>query len=390
MKNFHLLILTIFLLIIGLMTGCHSPKIQPRENTHYYNGENLDLQRLTTITNGHASQGTAIYKDTLFICNKHGHCYMYQLPNGEAITDFPLASYDNSDTPHQNHCNQMMFGPQKFAKNDPFPLLYITTGYSGNHDSTGAYYAKCSIERILYSKEKGWYTEIVQTIAFNDEENIPDKNIDGKLTEMYQDGRFWYATGNGYYSSSKYQKIGYGWPHFYIDSAPTKDTIDKLYIFSSRFCGSDLGESVIQENYEFTDDSLNHYILTEFDLPKLPKNTASPSYGDTITLYPKDITNQFETEFDIYAFQGGTMYNGKIYHSFGYGNLNPREHNGIRVFDIAERKITAKLDLSDTEMALWEPECCCIYNGELVLSAYNMNKMNKTVNLYILKGILEK
>ena len=34
-------------------------------------------------------------------------------------------------------------------------------------------------------------------------------------------------------------------------------------------------------------------------------------------------------------------------------------------------------------MADWEPECCCIYKGELALNTYNMDDANKTVNLYV-------
>ncbi len=390
MRRFAILLPILFSL---LFTACSAP--QPRlnesdNNAENYNTSDLVPEKLLTIANNHASQGTAIYKNTLLICNKHGYCYMYRLPDGEPIADFPLASYDNSDTPRQNHSNQMMFGPKKFDDGDPFPLLYITTGHSGKHDSTGAYYAKCSVERILFDAEKGWHSQIVQTIEFNDEENIPDENLDGYLTQMYQNGRFLYTSGNGYRASEKLQKIGFGWPHFYVDASPTDITSEKLYIFSSRFCGTYVEENIIQENMTFTDDALNHYIITEFRMPKLPASEDDSSYGDTVTLYPKDITDQFETPFHMYAFQGGTMYHGKIYHAFGYGTQEPKQQNGILVFDISRRKISAKLDLSTTSMARLELECCCIYNGELALSAYNMNKYDKEVYMYVLNGILEK
>lgn len=351
---------------------------------HMYNGESFDLQKLVTIANDHACQGTAIYEDTLFICNKYGYCYMYQLPKAEAIADFPLASFDDTDSPTQNHSNQMMFGAEKFDESDPYPLLYVTTGYSNDHDETGAYYAKCSVERIRYDAAKGWYAERVQLIEFNDAANIPDEDINGTLTEMYVDGKFPYVSGNGYDASAGYEKIGYGWPHFYVDSAPTKATEGKIFTWSARWRGSEAWENKNLEKYDFTDYVTdNNYIITTFDMPALPASESDPAYGGTVTLYPKDIVSQFQTEFDIFAFQGGTMYNGKLYHSFGDARQDEKHRNGIRVFDIAQEKIVGRIALYDTDMADWEPECVCIYNGDLALSTYNMNDDSKAIDMYI-------
>lgn len=358
---------------------------------HNYNGDSFELQKLVTLANDHACQGTAIYEDTLLICNKYGYCYMYQLPDGELIAEFPMASFDDSDNPTQNHSNQMMLGAAKFDESDPFPLLYITTGYSNDHDPSGAYYAKCSVERVLYDESKGWYAEQVQLIEFNDAANIPDKDINGTLSEMYVDGKFPYVSGNGYDASAGYEKIGYGWPHFYVDQAPTEATEGKLFIWSARWRGSESWEKKNKEKYEFTDYVTdNNYIITTFDLPELPESENDPAYGATVTLYPKDIQDQFQTPFDVFAFQGGTMYNGKLYHSFGDAQQHEKHRDTIRVWDIAEQKLVGRLALHTTEMADWEPECVCIYNGDLALSAYNMDDASKAVNIYIFGYVLDE
>lgn len=351
---------------------------------HAYDGSSFQVEKLTRISNGHPCQGTAIWEDTLVICKHSGYCYLYTLPKGEYVAEFPLGSFDDSDRPTQNHCNQMMFGPAKFHENDPFPLLYVTTGYSNDHDPSGAYYAKCSVERIRQDENGKWYAEIVQTIEFNDASNIPDEDINGTLSKMYKDGKFLYTSGNGYDASAGYQKIGYGWPHFYVDMAPTDETADKLFIWSTRFRASEYWEKESKKQYGFSGyEADNSYIITEFSLPRLPASESDPAYGATVTLYPKDIRHQFQTAFTTYAFQGGTMYHGKIYHSFGDAQQHIKHRDTIVVWDIAKEAITATLPLHQTAVGSLEPECVCIYNGDLALSTYNMDKNNMAVDLFI-------
>ncbi len=351
---------------------------------HRFNGEDYSVTRLNSFY-GHAAQGSAIDGNTLFVCNKYGYCYMYDLTDGSKIAEFPLGSFDDSDSPTQNHSNQMMFGAEKFAESDPYPLLYVTTGYSNDHDENGTYYCRGSVERIRQRADGSWYAEIVQTIEFNDAANIPDKDPNGTLKKMYRDGKFLYVSGNGYDASAGYEKIGYGWPHFYVDSAPTAATEGKLFIFSTRFRGSEYWENKTREQYGFDNyEKDNAYIISEFTLPELPASeSAADGYGQTVTLYPRDIRDQFTTEFSVFAFQGGTMYRGRIYHSFGDAKQTEKHTDAIGVWDIAQRRFVTKIDLRRSILADWEPECCCIYNGELALSAYNMNDDNRIVNLYL-------
>ena len=370
--------LLISVLIATILTACNTQKT---EHPNDYN--NFTVTQLASISNHHAAQGTAAYANTLFICDKYGYCHMYTLPGAEFVDTFALGSMNKTEGPSQNHSNQMMFGPEKFDEDDPFPLLYVTTGYSNDHDESGAYYAKCSVERIRHSEERGWFSEIVQIIEFNDVANIPDSDVNGVLSKMYKDEKFLYTSGNGYDASTGYEKIGYGWPHFYVDSAPTKETENKIYIYSTRFRGSEHWENEAKKDYNITDFTQdNSYIFTSFEMPDLPNDEDDEEYGKAVTLYPKDIMGQFQTDFEVYAFQGGTMYAGRIFHAYGDGKQNPKHRDAILVFDVTEQKKVGKLELHKTQIANWEPECCFFYEGKLTLSAYNMNENNQIVTIY--------
>lgn len=230
---------------------------------------------------------------------------------------------------------------------------------------------------------------MVQTIQFNDSANIPDTDKDGDLMEMYDrgTGKFYYASGNGYDVSKGYQKIGWGWSASFVDMDPTEMTKDKFYLFCPRFRTTTAYEAINISKYGISNYYAdNNYIITAFDMPALP--TSENDFGKTVTLYPKDIVDQFETEYDIYFTQGGTMYQGRIYYSFGQEAAYGQPHaNGIRVFDIATERIISRIDLSEDRSVTMgtgekEPECCAFYNGKLVLSAKGDNNSPGNV-LYI-------
>ena len=323
-----------------------------------------------------SGQGNSIYGNTLIVSDNQGACRMYDMRDGSLKANFRLGSYNagiapdgSKDGAWTNHANQMMFGPARFCENDPFPLLYVTTGNSGNHDSTGAYICKCAVERILYDEKKGWYGQVVQIIEFNDKENIPHDDPDGVLTAMYQEGQFLYTAGNGYDAAKGYEKVSWGWPAAFVDRDPTSDTLGKFYLKGARFRTSKAGEEINKMNYGITScwkDSA--YIVTEFDLPKLPESETAEAYGGTVTLYPKDITDQFITEYEIGFTQGGTMYRGRIYYSYGNKSKDEYTKNGLQVFDIAERRIVTRLPLwTDPRTKGVEPECPAVWNGKLTL-----------------------
>lgn len=330
-----------------------------------YTGDTYDESTILTFTPNVSVQGTAIYGDYAFIFYPPGKCFVFDLSSStpsEKIGTFDLASYNNADPDSKwtNHCNQAMFGPEKWDESDPFPLLYVTTGNAGDCVEDG-YIARCAVERILYDENtQTWSAQLVQTIVYNDYEYEAPYNADT--------GRFIYESTETFANLNGYERIGFGWPASFVDSDPTTETMGKFYLFSARFRTTEAWETTNIETYGITNYyEDNAYIITSFVMPDLP--TTESEFGRTVTLTPQDITDQFTTPFDIYATQGGTMYQGRIYYSFGFGDTTEKRKDGIRVFDVAQKEIIAKIDLSNSEFANEEPECCCIYNGQLALSA---------------------
>lgn len=378
-----------------------APEKRVEYDTNYTQDSNFAVTKLMTTSGG---QGNSIYGNTLVCCDNKGNCNMYDLVTGNLIASFQLGSYNSGTLPDDaeraegtaagnwtNHSNQVMFGPAKFDESDPLPLLYVTTGNSGAHDGTGAYIAKCAVERIRQKENGEWYAETVQIIEFNDWACIPDQdgnpnknmNTNGTsdtLINMYnaETGKFMYVDDpTTAVDESKWQKIGWGWPASFVDSDPTEKTAGKFYLYSARYRTTAEYEENNRTvygngdaNWNYYNEGVNAYIITEFNLPALPTSESDPNYGGTVTLYAKDILDQFETEYEIGVTQGGTMYRGRIYYSYGWNGeaTNLYKRNGIQVFDIAQKKIVAKLALyNHEEIQPTEPECCSIWNGHLVL-----------------------
>ena len=97
-------------------------------------GKGNDFSIETLIDLDGSMQGTAIYGEYLFVANNEAVLKVYDIPSGKLLDTYQLAS-DTPDLakndPHANHANQMMFGAEKWAESDPFPLLYISTGNTG-------------------------------------------------------------------------------------------------------------------------------------------------------------------------------------------------------------------------------------------------------------------
>lgn len=374
------------------------------------------LSKMYTLNDAVNTQGFAVSGDYAFQADKFGHVYVYNLASETpeaCIGQFDLGSYSNKNRPDgydypakgswTNHANSMVFGAQKFDESDPFPLLYVVTGNGGQHDNTGAYVAKCAVERILYDAEtQTWHSELVQTIEFNDVENIPaETDAEGNVINPYKDsnidmdgnstllnmwnaetGTFPYVSGNGYDASLGYEKVGWGWPASFVDSDPTEETEGKFYLFSARFRTTEVYEGYNTALYgldSYYED--NAYIITEFNLPELPKSTsAEDGYGAIVTLYPKDITDQFTTEYNMHFTQGGTMKQGRIYYSYGNKCTTEWTHNGIQVFDVVEQRLVSTVKLCDSVCALGaeaigdpaqEVEALSFWGDTLLLSGRN-------------------
>ncbi len=347
-----------------------------------------------------AYQGMAIYENYVVQCYHFGYVNLYDLSRenaGSPVGAFKLASYhDGSEAMrpegerwdsefYANHCNQIMFGAKKWRESDPFPLLYVTTGRKGWKMEDGSYIAKCAVERILYERKTGeWASQLVQIIEYNDAGYVDEgRGREGRVT--IKDGKFTYSDTVDWSNTQKYEVPCWGWPAGFTDSCPTKVTGNKFYLFGARFCTSCSAVGVTSSgNYSgviegFDNGKHNNYLITQFSLPELPE--TEEEFGRTVTLTPADIENQFALGYDIGGTQGGTLYRGRIYYSFGAGAQPGEENfagkrNGIRVFDLESESIAARLELwRDSAMRTKEPECCGIYKGRLAVN-YNTGKNN--------------
>ena len=269
-----------------------------------------------------SAQGMAIHEDLAFILYHTGYCAVCDLEtrSGSPLAVFPLGSA-NEGVPspaYINHANQCMFSTLHYQGN-PLPLLYVTTGNMGGGDENGFYY-RCAVENILLKKDgtgrcTGAESRLVQTISYSNE-NLEKT---GWLSPCW------------------------GCPAWFVDSEK-----GRIYLFSAKY-------RTTRDYLQFRED--NRYIITEFIMPQ-------PEEGTFVRLTAADIIDQFTAPFDILFTQGGTLAGGKIYYTFGFGDT--QYPNGLRVYDLAERRLCAEMDLSGSVLGREEIECCAFYKGSLL------------------------
>lgn len=196
-----------------------------------------------------------------------------------------------------NHCNNCSIG-KKYDNNDELPLIYVTAGMVG-HD------VYCAVERFAVSN--GSYSaSVVQNITIDYDS----------------------------FSASGFKNI-YPVPNFFVD--------DKyLYLFGA-----------LQRTNGSTDPKTNRFVITKFALP-------DPTSGD-VELTGADIYDQFVMPYTTEIMQGGTIYNGLIYHLFGYGGTS----NEMRVFDTTTGAEVAHIDALQLPYASEEPESCAVYDEKM-------------------------
>ncbi len=263
-------------------------------------------------------QGFAIHGDLGFMLFHTGVCAVYDLVkrDSEPLDVFKLGSYNRGepDNRYTNHANDAMFSSLYFEDGDEFPLLYVTTGNSGDSDSDG-YIGRCAVERII--RENGKFrAECVQEISF---------------------------LSSGDYRKG-FEAPAWGWPATLVDSER-----GELWLFSAR----------IRTKIAFADRaSENNYILTRFELPD--------QHSGKVVLRPCDIREQFTCEFDVFFTQGGTIHERELYYTFGGGNATYPD--ALRVYSLDEKRCIEKYDLSNSLLGREEVECIAPYDGSMLIN----------------------
>ena len=267
-------------------------------------------------------QGFSVWGDWGFVLFHSGICAVYDMVSRDPkpIEVFKLASYDDgeADKRYANHANDMMFGGTDASG---APLMYITAGNSGEADEKG-WIAYCAVEAVDITRDADgkphFSSRLVQRIYYKNEGT---------------EGTPW-------------QSPGWGWPasladvangRFYLHSARYRTTKDFVHLYNQ-----------------------NNYIVTAFPLPKIGEGY------EEVTLTGADIIDQFEYPYDILATQGGTIYEDKLYYTFGFGKVGTPV--GMRIVDLKEKRLIARTDFSFTPFGKIEIECVCFYQGKLLIN----------------------
>lgn len=280
--------------------------------TNTYYGERINLYgntydiekiELNSVSTTPPRQGFDISNNLGVILQHTGICNIFNLETLQLIQSFNLASYD----PVNNHANTLSFG-KDVAEGSEFPLMYISIGTVGAANGF-----TCSVEKIV--KNNDIYSSIkVQTIELD---------------------------------TSGFAEKGYTAPW----DVPTW-LIDKkrnyLWTFSAKKRTTSNYTSSFSENY---------YIAHQYSIPDINEST--------VVLTANDVLKECVFPFDVYATQGGTMLDGKIYYCFGFGGIGT-EHSNVRIYDTDNNGISSAIDLIGKV-----PEECedvAIFNGNLYLS----------------------
>ena len=264
-----------------------------------------------------SAQGMAIDGDRAFVLHDTGVCAVYDLISRDPrpVSVFPLGSY-NAGRPtkdHLNHANSCMFGADHW-KDNPIPLLYVTVGSGIGYDDDGYFY-RCAVENVQQRDDGSFCAQTVQTICYH-----PDGSL-----------------------ASGFEAPCWGCPCFLVDGDERF-----LYIFSARYRTK---RGCTPEGKE------NAYIITKFNLP-------DPMQGGIIRLGPEDILDQFSVSSDVMFTQGGTIFNGKLFYTFGYPNGDYPLR--IMAFDLRKKILLAQAENMTAAFRREEIECCAVYRNMLL------------------------
>lgn len=266
---------------------------------------NLDMT-ITTPTS-EAVQGMAIFDNKLFQLQHKGILNIYDFENKNSV---PLATCNlETYSATGNHANCCNFS-NKYYQGNTIPLLYIVGGNSGE-------VMECDVENIILTENNGTYTATSQLV---------------QIITLDQSG----------FESAGYVPY-WGWS-CWLTSPDNK----YLYYFGAKYRTNGSMD-------QYYDD--NRYIITKFNYPDLSNSN--------VTLTANDVLDQFTTPYEINVTQGGTLYDNKIYYSFGFGTTTYPARIGV--WDLRTRSYTNLIELSNTPVSTQEPEDLYVYNDSLYL-----------------------
>lgn len=277
---------------------------------------------------GLSVQGFDVYGDRAFIMFHTGVCHVFDLTrcDGIPLAAFRLASYNAGfpDKRYINHANQAVFSGTFAPGNGELPLLYVSTGNSGETDDDG-YISRCAVENIR------------RTVSPNGSERYEPLL---RQTISYK---------NDGVGDTEWSRPGWGWPMSYADSDN-----GVFYLVSARY------RTLVsfKDFYPF-----NAYIVTKFRLP------VPEADGGLTVLRPSEIIDQFTLPFNFPCTQGGTLYKNHIFNTYGCGS--DTYPDGMNVIDLGSKTCVASYDFSRGPFAREELECCAVWRDTLLCLTQN-------------------
>lgn len=139
----------------SLSSGPSSPELEFVANLHDWDPEGVDHESWGWV------QGLAVWKNYAVVCHDGGMCVVYDLKKKKHVNHFQLPG-------QKSHCNNAMFGWDKYSADSAFPLLYVTDCvdcgkcYVYDFSADGA-----TLVQTIHLKEKpagenggnGWYCD---------------------------------------------------------------------------------------------------------------------------------------------------------------------------------------------------------------------------------------
>lgn len=124
------------------------------------NEHQVATKKVATVTS-QKFQGGACFGNYLFMFTEDNTtCWMYNLSSNSLVQTITIASEERGFVSNC-HCNTVNFGTEYYNANDPFPLVYVSTGYNDGTDSGALVY------RIVATTESDVTTyslSLVQTL----------------------------------------------------------------------------------------------------------------------------------------------------------------------------------------------------------------------------------
>ena len=278
-------------------------------------------------------QGCAVYGDLMFSLHDKGICVVVDLAKKELVAQFPLASSGEN-----NHANIAFFGTQRFAGDDPFPLLYVSQCKSApvteiGLPETDSLSRLCFVERVL-TDEAGapCGTQLVQLL------NPVFDSFSSSL---------WVAD----------------------ESDP-----EHIWCFGNSTGNRRPDNHIIMRKFAFPEYSADNFVVDMKEEDVLDKS-ALDEYLPEGARGPQDCT-----------LQGGCMVDGLLYLPVGTGKKFPAE---IFIFDLRPRFRDgvhyryAHFDYTD--IIPYEPEDMDVWGDRLVLHVNNIYDKDNRIYSFPLK-----